>query len=45
LDDRIGYGVLDESDRALLKQLIQPVHGWSKIILVNPLNRCPRART
>jgi hypothetical protein len=37
-EDRIGYGVLDESDRTLLRQLIEPDQGWSKIILVNPLN-------
>ena len=38
LEDRISYGVLDESDRSLLRQLIQSGQGWSKIILVNPLN-------
>jgi hypothetical protein len=38
LDDRIGYGDLDEGDRNQLRKLIQPDHPWSKIILVNPLN-------
>jgi hypothetical protein len=38
LEDRIGYGVLDESDRQDLRQLISVADPWSKIVLVNPLN-------
>jgi hypothetical protein len=38
LDDRIGYGVLDERDRGRLRELIQLDNQWSKIILVNPLS-------
>jgi hypothetical protein len=37
LDDRIGYGDLDEGDRNQLRGLVQLDHPWSKIILVNPL--------
>ena len=37
LDDRIGYGDLDESDRNQLRKLVQLSEPWSKIILVNPL--------
>ena len=37
LDDRIGYGDLDEGDRNQLRKLVQLDHPWSKIILVNPL--------
>jgi hypothetical protein len=36
LDDRIGYGDLDEGDRNQLRSLVQLEHPWSKIILVNP---------
>lgn len=38
LVDHIGYGVLDESDREQLRQLIQIEHQWDKIVLVNPSN-------
>jgi len=38
LDDRIGYGALDERDRNQLRELIQLDSQWSKVILVNPLN-------
>ncbi len=38
LEDRIGFGVLDESDRQDLRQLISVSDPWSKIVLVNPLN-------
>jgi hypothetical protein len=37
LDDRIGYGDLDEDDRNQLRTLVRPDRPWSKIILVNPL--------
>ena len=37
-EDRIGYGVLDESDRQELRKLISLDTPWSKIVLVNPLN-------
>lgn len=37
LDDRIGYGDLDEGDRNQLRSLVQLEQPWSKIILVNPL--------
>ena len=37
LDDRIGYGDLDEGDRNQLRKLVQLDQLWSKIILVNPL--------
>jgi len=37
LDDRIGYGDLDEDDRNELQRLVRRDHPWSKIILVNPL--------
>ena len=38
LDDRIGYGVLDEDDRRELRKLVQIDPCWQKVILVNPLN-------
>ena len=38
LDDRIGYGDLDEDDRNQLRRLVRLDHPWSKIILVNPLS-------
>ena len=38
LDDRIGYGDLDEDDRNQLRRLVGLDHPWSKIILVNPLS-------
>jgi hypothetical protein len=38
LDDRIGYGDLDENDRNQLRRLVRLDHPWSKIILVNPLS-------
>jgi hypothetical protein len=38
LEDRIGYGVLDESDRQDLRSLISVGAPWSRIVLVNPLN-------
>ena len=37
LDDRIGYGGLDEADRTKIRELIQVDECWSKVILVNPL--------
>lgn len=37
LEDRIGYGTLDERDRNQLRGLVQPEDPWSRIILVNPL--------
>lgn len=37
LEDRIGYGALDESDRIVLRELTQTDQGWNKIVLVNPL--------
>jgi len=37
LDDRIGYGDLDEGDRNQLRKLVELDHPWSKLILVNPL--------
>ncbi len=37
-EDRIGYGVLDESDQKQLRELVRFESPWSKIILVNPLN-------
>ena len=37
-EDRIGYGVLDESDRKDLQEQVRVEHPWSKIIVVNPLN-------
>jgi hypothetical protein len=37
LEDRIGYGDLDEADRNQLRGLVRLDHPWSKIILVNPL--------
>ena len=37
-EDRIGYGVLDESGRRDLQQQVRVEPPWSKIILVNPLN-------
>jgi hypothetical protein len=36
--DRIGYGMLDESDQADLRKLVQVEPPWSRIILVNPEN-------
>ena len=38
LVDRIGYGILDESDQEQLRQLIQIEHQWDKIVLINPLD-------
>jgi hypothetical protein len=38
LEDRIGHGVLDESDRRELRELVQADGDWAKIILVNPLS-------
>ena len=38
LDDRVGYGDLDEDDRNQLRRLVRLDHPWSKIILVNPLS-------
>ena len=38
LEDRIGFGMLDESDRQNIRQLISVGDPWSKIVLVNPLN-------
>ena len=38
LEDRIGYGVLDERDRNDLRELVRVEPPWSKIVLVNPLN-------
>jgi hypothetical protein len=38
LDDRIGYGDLDEGDRKQLRRLVRRDHPWSKIVLVNPLS-------
>lgn len=38
LEDRIGYGVLDESDQHDLRELISVDDPWCKIVLVNPLN-------
>ena len=38
LEDRIGYGALDERDRNQLRELVQVDDPWSKIILVNPLD-------
>lgn len=37
LEDRIGYGILDERDRDQLRQMIRRDGPWSRIILVNPL--------
>jgi len=37
LEDRIGYGDLEEGDRDQLRQMIRCDGPWSKIILVNPL--------
>jgi hypothetical protein len=37
LDDRVGYGDLDQEDRNQLRRLVQLDHPWSKIIVVNPL--------
>jgi len=37
LEDRIGYGDLDEGDQDKLRQMIRCDGPWSKIILVNPL--------
>ncbi len=38
LEDRIGYGVLDEPDRHDLRELISVDDPWSKIVFVSPLN-------
>ena len=38
LEDRIGYGALDKSDRDQLRKLVRADGYWTKIILVNPLN-------
>ena len=38
LEDRIGYGVLDERDRNQLRELVHVDDLWSKVILVNPLD-------
>ena len=37
-DDRIGYGALDDDDAEQLRAALGPVSGFSKVILVNPLN-------
>lgn len=38
LEDRIGYGILDDSDQEDLRQLVSVSAPWSRIVLVNPLN-------
>jgi len=38
LEDRIGYGDWNESDRSQLRELVQLDGGWDKIIVVSHLN-------
>ena len=38
LEDRIGYGDWNESDRSRLREFVRLDGGWDKIILVNPLD-------
>ena len=37
LEDRIGYGDLDQGEQDELRQMIRRESPWSRIILVNPL--------
>lgn len=38
LEDRIGYGDWNETDRRRLREFVRLEGGWDKIILVNPLD-------
>ena len=35
LEDRIGYG-LGESEQQQLRELLSPIYGWDKVILIDP---------